>query len=113
MAVWRYAGHLMGIPETILYRDEAEAWRLFEIDKRCESSPDLESIATAHSLINSAPLVIGIKEAPSRRNLAKYVFKISHALIGDSLANELIYPKRWTVGILRLFRMQQQGSRVM
>lgn len=25
MAVWRYASHLMGIPETILYRDEAES----------------------------------------------------------------------------------------
>ena len=25
MAVWRYAGYLMGIPETILFRDEAEA----------------------------------------------------------------------------------------
>ena len=30
MAVWRYVGHLMGIPETILFRDEAEANRLFE-----------------------------------------------------------------------------------
>lgn len=62
MAVWRYAGHLMGIPETILYRDETEAWRLCEIDKRCEPASNLESIATAHSPINSSPPVVGIKE---------------------------------------------------
>ena len=31
MSVWRYADHLMGIPETILYRNEAEDWRLFKL----------------------------------------------------------------------------------
>ena len=31
MQVWRYSGYLMGIPESILYRDEAEALRVFEI----------------------------------------------------------------------------------
>ena len=112
MAVWRYAGHLMGIPETILYRDEAEAWRLFRAGKMCEPVPDLESIAMANSLINSAPLVIGVKESSSRRNLAKYVFKVSRALIGNSLADQLMYPKGWTVGILALFRIEQRYRRV-
>ena len=28
MAVWRYSGYLMGIPETILYRDADEALKL-------------------------------------------------------------------------------------
>ena len=31
MAVWRYSGHLMGIPETILFRDADEALRLYDI----------------------------------------------------------------------------------
>ena len=30
MAVWRYSGYLMGIPETILFRDEQHALKVFE-----------------------------------------------------------------------------------
>ena len=60
----------------------------------------------AHSLINSAPLVIGITDSPERRKLAKYVFTISRALIGTSLADQLRYPRGTTFGVLAWFRMQ-------
>ena len=56
MAVWRYSGYLMGIPETILFRDEEDALEVFRIGRICEPPPSLESIAMASSLINSAPL---------------------------------------------------------
>ena len=36
MAIWRYSGYLMGIPETILYEHEEEALRLFDIGKMCD-----------------------------------------------------------------------------
>ena len=36
MDVWRYSGYLMGIPETILYRDEAEALHVYDIGHICE-----------------------------------------------------------------------------
>ena len=94
MAVWRYSGHLMGIPETILFENEEEALKIFEIGGACEPDPQLESIAMANSLINSAPLVIGIEDAEQRRQLAKYVFKVSRALIGNPLADQLKYPRR-------------------
>ena len=35
MAVWRYSGYLMGIPETILFRDEADALEIFRICRIC------------------------------------------------------------------------------
>ena len=38
----------MGIPETILFRDEADALKLFEIGGACEPLPGTESIAMAH-----------------------------------------------------------------
>lgn len=111
--VWRYSGYLMGIPETILYRDEAEALRIFEIGKMCEPEPDFESIAMANSLINSAPLLIGLTDPDERRHLAKYVYRVSRALIGKDLADQLNYPRSPTIGVLSWFRMQGRIERTM
>ena len=60
--VWRCAGHLMGIPEAILYQREEDALQLFQIGRICESKPSLDSVIMANSLINSAPLVVGITD---------------------------------------------------
>ena len=113
MSVWRYAGYLMGIPETILFHTEEDALRLFLIGGMCEPRPELESIAMANSLVNSAPLVIGIEDPGERRSLAKYVFSVSRALIGNQLADELMYPHGRSTGILRLFRMQEYYHRLL
>lgn len=106
MAVWRYSGYLMGIPESILYRDEAEALKLFRIAHLCEPPPDLESVVMAHSLINSAPLILGIDEPTERRQMAEYAFGVSRALIGDELANQLRYPPKRFRGVLPIFRLR-------
>ena len=111
MATWRYSGHLMGIPDSILYRDEAEALRLFEIGAMCEPEPDDASIALANALVNSAPLVVGIDDPVERRNLAKYVYKVSRAMIGHDLADSLRYPKQSSFGVLGWFRFQSRYDR--
>ena len=49
----------------------------------------------------------GDAEATARRNLVKYIFRVSRALIGNELADELRYPPGKTIGVLPLFRMQQ------
>ena len=108
IAVWRYSGHLMGIPETLLFRDEAEALRLFEIGRLCEPEPEEESIVMANALINSAPLVIGVTEKEARRSMAKYVYGVSRALIGNALADQLRYPKRSSFGVLPWFKLQRR-----
>ena len=112
MQVWRYSGYLMGIPETILYRDEEEALKLFEIGTICEPEPDIEAISMASSLVNSAPLIIDIDEPAERQRLAKYVFTISRALIGSPLADQLRYPKSPTFGVLAWFRLQERYHRI-
>ncbi len=112
MAIWRYTGYLMGIPETILFRDEAEALTLFEIGHICEPPPPLDSVVMAHSLINSAPLVLGADDTKARRNLARFVFKVSHGLIGTPLARQLRYPTRSSFGVLLQFQMQQRYQRI-
>ena len=104
MAVWRYSGYLMGIPESILYDTEKSALRLFGIGRVIEPPPSMESIVLSSSLINSAPLFAGLTEAPERRKLADQIAQISRALIGDETADQLMYPEKSSRGVLLKFR---------
>ena len=70
MAVWRYSGYLMGIPETILFRDAEEALKLYRVGLMCEPDPEIESVVMAHSLVNSAPLIAGVTDPKGRHSLA-------------------------------------------
>ena len=93
MAVWRYTGYLMGIPETILFRDAEEALKLYDVGIVCEPDSPIESVVMAHSLVNSAPLIAGMSEPDARRHLARYVYRISRGLIGKETADSLMYPQ--------------------
>lgn len=113
MAVWRYSGYLMGVPETILFQDEREALDLFRVGRICEPPPGMESIVLASSLINSAPLFAGLTKSGERQKLADQIAQISRALIGDALADELMYPEGSTFGTLWKFRMLNRIERIM
>lgn len=114
-AVWRYSGYLMGIPETILYTDEKDALRLHEVGSVLEPPPTDDSVIMANALINSAPLVAGIKDEKQRRFLVQdRIYPISRALVGDEIANRLNYPhsrKLRTMGILLQYRLDQRYKR--
>lgn len=113
MAVWRYVGYLMGIPETILFEKYEDALKLFDIGGICEPEPGVESVSMANSLINSAPLFAGLTEPEDRRKFAKYVYGVSRAVIGNKLANQLKYPATSTLGVLVFFRVKQRYERLM
>ncbi|MDE2915385.1 MAG: oxygenase MpaB family protein [Paracoccaceae bacterium] len=113
MAVWRYSGYLMGIPESILFRDEEDALKIFRVGRACEPPPSMESIVMASSLINSAPLFAGLEQRDERLKLAGYIGQISRALIGNELAEELMYPEKSSVGILWKFRMLNRIETIM
>ena len=113
MSVWRYTGHVMGIPSSILFRDEEDARHLLQIGSMCEPPPSLESIVMANALINSAPLVIDVTDPSERRKMASYVFKVSRALIGNTLADQLMYPSDPSFGTLFIFRMQERQKRLL
>ena len=108
MSVWRYTGHLMGIPDTILYQGFDDARELFRIGNLCEPEVGMESVAMANALINSAPLVAGDAYKESRRKLVKYIFRVSRAMIGGKMADNLLYPPARTAGVLPWFRLQQR-----
>ena len=112
MRVWRYTGYVMGIPETVLFKDEADALEIFRIGQICEPRVSSDSIVMANSLINSAPLVLGMSEPNERRSLAKYVFRVSRAMIGNQLADELMFPDNPWFGVLPWFRLQGRLERI-
>ena len=113
MAIWRYSGALMGIPETILFRSHDEAMSLFRVGYICEPKPEEDSISMANALINSAPMVAGITAPDARRNLSGYIYKVSRAMIGDELADALKYPAQSAFGALEWFRFQGHYHRLM
>ena len=113
MAVWRYSGYLMGIPETILFRDADEALKLWRIALMCEPDAPLESVVMAHSLVNSAPLIAGRTDPAGRRELAGYVYRVSRGLIGNETADSLMYPPISSFGAVWWFRMQQRYGKVL
>ena len=85
MAVRRYASYLIGIPETILFHDESEALRLFDIGVMCEPPPGEEAIVMANSMINTGPLLLDVSEPAERRCYAGFIYRFSRALIGKPL----------------------------
>ena len=112
MAVWRYSGHLMGIPETILFRDEAEALKIYDIGLMCEPEAPIESVVMAHSLVNSAPLIAGMTSPEARQKLAKYVYRISRGLLGRDTCEQLMYPAHSSFGAVAWFKFQQRYGHI-
>ena len=113
MAVWRYSGHIMGIPQTILFQDADEALKLWKIALTCEPDSPIESIVMAHALVNSAPLIAGATELQARRSLARYVYRLSRGLIGKEFAESLMYPPISPFGAVWWFRTQQRYGHVL
>ena len=112
MHIWRYSMHLMGVPPTILWRDEQEALNLFEIGTACEPPPGIDSIVMAHELIEAIPLVLGVEDERERKSLLKLAFSVSRALIGSERANKLKYPKYRTWGFLGVVRLRTRFDNV-
>ena len=93
MQIWRYTAHLMGVPEALMFSNETEACEIYRVGYICEPPPGLEAIAMANSVIASAPYVIGIEDEKERDNLSGFGYRLSRALIGDELADQLMFPK--------------------
>ena len=113
MAIWRYTAWLMGIPESILFEDEAEALDMYEIASLCEPPISDESIIMANALVNSAPLVAGVTDPQERRAMvSKQIFPLSRALIGNEMADTLRFPRSRTPMVLFQFRMLQRWQQL-
>ena len=113
LGIWRYAGYLMGIPETILYTTDAEAKRMYKIGYLCEPLADADSIAVANGLIQAIPSVADVTDPAERQKLTDLAYRLSRALIGNKLAEEFEFPKTPVIGTLFLYRMKQRFQRAL
>ena len=111
--VWRYAGYVMGIPESILYASAADAERIYEISYLCEPPPDADSIAVANMLIQAIPSVADVTEPAEQEKLVRLAYRLSRALIGERLARAFDFPRKppWEVGTLFQYRTKQRVLR--
>ena len=111
LCVWRYVGCLMGIPETILYTNAADAERIYKIGYMCEPPPDSDSVAVANMLIRAIPTVADIKDPVEAKKLLDLAYRFSRALIGNELANQFQFSKASTIGMLFSYLMKQRLQR--
>ena len=62
---------------------------------RCASPPrTTDAIIMANSIVNSAPVIIGVREPAERREMARVVTQASRELIGEELADTFMFPRR-------------------
>ena len=113
LAVWRYTGYLMGIPETILYANASDAEKIYKISYMCEPQPDADSIAVANGLIQAIPAVADVTDPVETQKLTGLAYKLSRALIGNELAERFEYPKSSVIGALFMYRMKQRFGRIL
>ena len=110
--VFRYTGYIMGVPESILMKDENEARTIIDIGFMCEPPPDEHSIANANALIHAGPALLNITDPEEVAAALKTLYNISRALLGHELADALRYPKSSTFGVLAAHRLKNRISRV-
>ncbi len=115
MAVWRLAGHVMGIPETILYTTTEEALTIRCIGRLCEPPCDKDSTTMSYAWLSSAPATAGVSDPKAAQKLKKTIFLVSRSLIGDDLADQMQFPKPGLMIINTLFvhRLQQRIERML
>ena len=111
--VWRYAGYVMGIPESILYASAADAERIYKVSYLCEPPADTDSVAVANMLIQSIPAVADVTDPAEEKNLVRLAYRLSRSLIGDRLATAFDFPKKlpWDVATLFQYRTKQRVLR--
>ncbi len=113
MEVWCYTAWVMGVPEEILFHNQADGLRLLRLASTCEPPPDYDAIALAHCIINSAPVVVGITDPVKRQRAARYIFSVSRELVGDPLADTLRFPPRRAFSVLPWLRTKAKLQRTM
>ena len=106
--IWRYGGHVLGVPDSILFTSETEARRTYEIGHLCEPPPDDDAIGVANAVFKAIPEMAGVKTEAERKSLQLNAYRLSRALIGNRLADLYGYPDTIRFGrlLILFFRMK-------
>ena len=111
--VWRYTGQVMGVPEEIMFKNNAESLRVYQIAALCEPPPEEDAIIMANSIINSAPIVLGFANPTERRSNAAYVYQVTRELIGDEMADMFNFPPGKLKKEILILRLRNLGERML
>ena len=94
MALWRYTSYVMGIPESILFKDYSESQKVWQISFLCEPHLQPESVRMCNDLIKAIPIAAGISDPKEHEETINLGYTLSRALIGNKLADKLNFPPR-------------------
>ena len=109
MQIWRYASWLVGTPNELLFEGDESATLAFrDVAVACEPLPGEEASTIAQQLVMALPLVAGIDEPSKQREFRDHSFRVSRALLGDELSDQLGFPKMATAGLLRWMRVKRR-----
>ena len=113
LQVWRYSGYVMGIPESILYADEGYAIALRRIAHICEPPMDADSVTMIKAWLDSAAPTAGITDPDRVCATTKLVYRLSRALMGRKLADQMQLPANGIPGTLLLYRLEQRIKKLL
>lgn len=109
MQIWRYASWLLGTPDALLFEgDEAETHELYRIARVCEPPPNDEAAAIANALVTALPQIAGIAEPAAQQAMMAHTYRVSRALLGHELADQLQFPRQQTTGLLAWMRWKRR-----
>ena len=112
MQIWRYASTLIGTPEELLFEgDEAKTNELSQLAHICEPPPGEESAAIANALVQALPDIAGKTDPDDRQSMVEHTYRVSRALLGNELADQLQFPRQATAGLLTWMRLQRRAHR--
>ncbi|MYL06231.1 MAG: DUF2236 domain-containing protein [Gemmatimonadales bacterium] len=105
MQLWRYVSWLVGTPEALLFAgDEAETARFYDLALVCEPPPGDDATRLTHSLVEAVTTIAGKTSSVARRSLQNQLYRVTRALIGDEVGDQLSFPSQQTIGLLPVLR---------
>ena len=112
MQIWRYASWLAGTPEALLFNgDEAETTELSRIAHLCEPLPSEESVLISNAVVRALPEIAKLTDPAAKQAMVEQGYRVSRALLGDELADQLGFPRQWTAGLLPWLRGKRRLHR--
>ena len=113
MQIWRYASWLIGTPEALLFDgDEADTTAFSRIAHLCEPLPNPESVLISNAMVRALPELARLTDPVAKRAMVDHAYRVSRALLGDEVADQLRLPRQRTVGLLTWLRCKRRLYRV-
>ena len=103
---FRYTAHLIGIPEELSTTSKERGLEIFKIASIIEPAVSAESIMAANSVIGAGPHLAGLGGRRAQI-LLKKIYAVSRVLVGDTMADQLHFPRYSSWGTITLFAIGQ------